>query len=43
VKEAMVMPRFETEFSEESVQQLADLALTYGLVTSEIDFTSLLP
>jgi len=43
VKEAMVMPRFLPEFSEDSVQLLADLALKYGLVTSEIEFSSLLP
>lgn len=43
VKEAMTLPRFGTEFSVESVELLADLALEYGLVTSEIDYTDLLP
>lgn len=43
VKEAMVMPRFATEFSEDTVQLLADLALEYGLVTEPVDFADLLP
>lgn len=43
VKDAMVMPRFATEFSESSVQLLADLAFTYGLVGEPIDFANLLP
>jgi NitT/TauT family transport system substrate-binding protein len=43
VKEAMVMPRFETELSEDSVQLLADLALQYGLTDDEIDVSALLP
>ena len=43
VKEAMVLPRFKPDFSEDSVQLLADLALKYGLVTSPIDFSALLP
>ncbi|GAB3618215.1 ABC transporter substrate-binding protein [Okibacterium endophyticum] len=43
VKEAMVMPRFETSLSEESMQLLADLALEYGLVTEPVDIDKLLP
>jgi NitT/TauT family transport system substrate-binding protein len=43
VKEAMVMPRFASEFSEDTVELLADLALKYGLVTDPVDFANLLP
>lgn len=43
VKEAMAMPRFDLPFSGDSVQLLADLALQYGLVDKEIDFSTLLP
>ena len=43
VKEAMVMPRFETELSEDSMQLLADLAMQYGLTDEEIDVSTLLP
>lgn len=43
VKEQMTMPRFSSEFSDDSMQLLADLAVQYGLVDSEIDFTALLP
>ncbi|GAB3166806.1 ABC transporter substrate-binding protein [Myceligenerans halotolerans] len=43
VKEAMVMPRFDTEVTADSFQTLADLALEYGLVDGEIDTSQLLP
>lgn len=43
VKEAMVMPRFDTEMSADSFGTLAGLALEYGLVDSELDTSQLLP
>ena len=43
VKEAMVLPRFASEFSDASVELLADLALKYGLVSEPVDFSNLLP
>ncbi|GLI26996.1 hypothetical protein ARHIZOSPH14_12380 [Agromyces rhizosphaerae] len=43
VKDAMTLPRFESEFSEDTVALLADLALQYGLVDEEIDYSALLP
>lgn len=43
IKEAMTLPRFKTEINTDSVQQLADLALKYGLVDQPVDITALLP
>ncbi|WP_318843171.1 ABC transporter substrate-binding protein [Myceligenerans pegani] len=43
VKEAMVMPRFSSEFSEDSVNLLNDLAAKYGLVEEPVDVSALLP
>jgi NitT/TauT family transport system substrate-binding protein len=43
VQEKMVMPRFSPEVNADSVQQLADLALKYGLVTEDVDVEALLP
>ncbi|MFH5824015.1 ABC transporter substrate-binding protein [Georgenia sp. AZ-5] len=43
VQEAMVMPRFPSEFDTDAVQVLADLTLKYGLVENEIDVEALLP
>lgn len=43
VAEAMTMPRFSSEFSTDTVQLLADLALEYGMVDQEIDFSTLVP
>ncbi|AYF98216.1 ABC transporter substrate-binding protein [Protaetiibacter intestinalis] len=42
VKEAMVMPRFSSEFTSDSFQLLADLALKYGLVTDPIDVSAVI-
>ncbi|HLR96843.1 MAG TPA: ABC transporter substrate-binding protein [Jiangellaceae bacterium] len=43
VQEVISMPRFEPEINTETVQLLADLALQYGLVDSEVDVSALLP
>lgn len=43
VQEAITMPRFMPEINTETVQLLADLAVQYGLVDSEIDVSALLP
>lgn len=43
VAEAMTMPRFSSEFSTDTVQLLADLALEYGMVDQPIDFSALVP
>lgn len=43
VQAEVVLPRFSSEFSEESFQIQADLALKYGLVSEAIDFGALLP
>jgi len=41
--EDLSMPAFEPEINTETVQLLADLALEYGLVDSEIDVSAVLP
>ena len=41
--EEMVLPRFPTEISEESMRTLADLMLTDGLIESDSDLDALLP
>lgn len=43
IKEAMTLPRFKTDINVDSVQQLADLALKYGLVSEAVDIEQLLP
>lgn len=43
VAEAMTMPRYSSEFSTDTVQLLADLALEYGMVDEAIDFSALVP
>lgn len=43
VQEKMVMPRFSPDVNADSVQQLADLALKYGLVSEDVDVDALLP
>jgi NitT/TauT family transport system substrate-binding protein len=42
VKEAMVMPKFSSDFTDDSFQLLADLALEYGLVTDAIDVSKVI-
>lgn len=42
VKEAMVMPRFSSEFTTDSFQLLADLALKYGLVDEAVDVSKVI-
>src|SRR5690625_33559 len=41
--EDLAMPAFDPEINTETVQLLADLALEYGLVDSEIDVSAVLP
>ncbi|MFC7406728.1 ABC transporter substrate-binding protein [Georgenia alba] len=43
VTETMTMPQFPAEINADSVQQMADLAIEYGLVEQEVDVEALLP
>lgn len=43
LQEKIVLPRFSSEFSIDSFQAHADLALEYGLVPEPIDFSALVP
>lgn len=43
VSEAMTMPRYSSEYSSDTVQLLADLALEYGMVDEAIDISTLVP
>lgn len=42
IREQLVLPRFPSEFNVEATQGLADLALTHGLVESEVDVTEII-